>query len=123
MYPTRDGSCVRDYIHVSDLGAAHLRAVEYALAAEQPADNPAVFNLGAGGGVTIFEAIRAFESATGQTLPHSVVPRRDGDVAAIYSTTQKAREELGWAPRFDIEDIMRTALQWERNRAAALAEA
>ena len=122
-YPTRDGSCVRDYIHVSDLGAAHLRAVEYALAEERPADNPAVFNLGAGDGVTIFEAIRAFESATGQELPHTVVPRRDGDVAAIYSTTQKAREELKWTPRYSLEDIMRTALQWEKARAGALASA
>lgn len=122
-YPTRDGSCVRDYIHVSDLGSAHTRAVAFGLeqaALQVPHANPSVFNLGSGAGVTIFEAIRAFEAATGKALPYEVVPPRDGDVAAIYSTTEKATEELGWKPRYSLEDIMRTAWQWEQNRTSKL---
>ena len=119
-YPTRDGSCLRDYIHVSDLGTAHTRAVEYALGSGAEA-NPAVFNLGAGDGVTVLEAIRAFEAATGRTLPYEVVPPRDGDVAAIYATTDKAARELGWTPRYSLEEIMRTAWAWEQARPAKLA--
>ena len=119
-YPTRDGSCVRDYIHVSDLGAAHTRAVEYALAGDESA-NPAVFNLGAGAGVTVLEAVAAFEAATGRKLPYEVVPARDGDVAAIYATTDRAREELGWTPVRDLEEIMRTAWAWEQARPRKLA--
>lgn len=116
-YPTRDGSCVRDFVHVSDLGTAHLRAVEYALASERPADNPAVFNLGAGDGVSVLEAIAAFESATGEDLAYEIVAARDGDVAAIYTTPEKAAEELDWQPRHTIADVMRSALAWERTRA------
>ena len=133
-YPTRDGSCLRDYIHVSDLGAAHTRAVEYALGrggagagaeagAASAKTNPAVFNLGAGAGVTVLEAIRAFERATGRELAYEVVEARDGDVAAIYSTTEKAREELGWQPRYTLDDIMRTAWAWEQARPGKLKSA
>ena len=128
-YPTRDGSCVRDFIHVSDLGAAHLRAVEYALGGGgggedgggRPRDNPAVFNLGAGDGVSVLEAIAAFEAATGKTLPYSVVEARDGDVAAIYSTSERAAAELRWRPRYSLEDVMRHAWAWEQARADVLA--
>ena len=120
-YPTRDGSCVRDYIHVSDLGAAHTRAVEFALGSPDAGENPAVFNLGAGSGVTVLEAVAAFEAATGRKLPYEIVPARDGDVAAIYATTDKARDVLGWAPERDLEEIMRTAWAWEQARPAKLA--
>lgn len=119
-YPTRDGSCVRDYVHVSDLGAAHTRAVEFALG-EGATENPATFNLGAGSGVTVLEAVEAFESATGQRLPYEIVPARDGDVAAIYATTDKARDVLGWTPARDLEEIMRTAWAWEQARPGKLA--
>ncbi len=115
-YPTRDGSCVRDFIHVSDLGTAHTRAVEFALSENGRTTNPAVFNLGAGEGVSIFEAIEAFKRATGLPLPYEVVPARDGDVAAIYSTTEKSTRELGWTPRYSLEDIMRSAWAWEQKR-------
>lgn len=121
-FPTRDGSCVRDFIHVSDLGTAHTRAVEFGLSAK-PTTNPSVFNLGAGDGVSVLEAIHAFEAATGLPLPYEVVDRRDGDVAAIYSTTQRAREELGWAPRHDLAEVMRSAWAWEQVRAEVLADA
>ena len=119
-YPTRDGSCVRDYIHVSDLGAAHTRAVEFALEGGGAA-NPEVFNLGAGDGVTVLEAIAAFERATGQALAYEMAPARDGDVAAIYAATDKARDVLGWTPARDLDEIMRTAWAWERARPGKLA--
>ena len=119
-YDTRDGSCLRDYIHVSDLGSAHTKAILYALGGKATT-NPAVFNLGAGDGVTVLEAIKAFEAATGQTLAYEVVAPRDGDAAAIYSTTTKANAELGWTPRYSLEDIMRTAWAWEQVRPQKLA--
>ena len=121
-YPTRDGSCQRDFVHVSDLGTAHTKAVEYALAEPTPSGktNPAVFNLGAGEGVTVLEAIEAFKQATGQELPYEVADARDGDVAAIYSSTEHANNELGWQPTHTLEDIMRTAWAWEQARPAKL---
>ncbi len=116
-YPTRDGSCVRDFVHVSDLGSAHLRAVELALDKPAPAaENPRIFNLGAGEGVSVLEAVHAFQTATGRDLPYEIVAPRDGDVAAIYSTTKAANEVLGWTPRYSLEDIMRTAWAWEQVR-------
>ena len=116
-FPTRDGTCIRDFIHVSDLGSAHERAVSWALRQNgKPGSNPGVFNLGAGEGVSILEAIQAFEAATGMQLPHTLGPRRDGDVAAIYASSQLAHSELGWQPRFSLEDIMRHAWAWEQAR-------
>ena len=120
-YPTRDGSCVRDFVHVSDLGAAHVRAVELALGSPAPPeDNPRVFNLGAGAGVTVLEAVRAFESATGRALAYEVVDARPGDVAAIYSSSERAAGELGWRPRYSLEDIMRSAWAWEQVRPSII---
>ncbi len=123
-YPTRDGSCLRDYIHVSDLGSAHTRAVgfglEQAAAKHTDTSNPSIFNLGSGDGVTVLEAVRAFEKVTGTELPHKVVDPRDGDVAAIYATTTKAAEELGWTPQYSLEDIMRSAWAWEQARPSKL---
>lgn len=123
-YPTRDGSCLRDFIHVSDLGGAHTRAVEYGLqrasAKTQPENNPTIYNLGSGDGVTVLEAVQAFEKVTGNPLPHKIVGARDGDVAAIYATTTKAAEELGWTPKYSLEDIVRTAWAWEQARPSKL---
>ena len=123
-YDTRDGSCVRDYIHVSDLGSAHTAAVEFALSDDAASGaNPEVFNLGSGQGVTVFEAINAFERVTGVKLNYVVAGRRDGDVEAIYATTTKAEEVLGWRPQRDIDEIMRTAWAWESARNSMLASA
>ena len=120
-YPTRDGSCLRDFIHVSDLGSAHTRAVNFGLErAANAGDNPSIFNLGSGDGVTVLEAVHAFEKVTGQSLPHQIVEPRDGDVAAIYATTTKAAEELGWTPEYSLEDIMSSAWAWEQARPTKL---
>ena len=115
-YQTRDGSCIRDYIHVMDLAAAHTKAMEYLLNGQNQ-DYCEIFNLGIGEGVTVLEAIHAFEATTNQKLNYSIGPRREGDVEAIYANYEKARKLLGWAPQRSIEDIMRSAWIWEQNRS------
>lgn len=114
-YPTRDGSCIRDFIHVMDLANAHTKALQYLQQGRQrqPCD---VYNLGIGEGVTVLEAIHAFERVTGQKLNYSIGERRAGDVVAIYADYDKARRLLGWQPRYTIDDIMRTAWNWEKKR-------
>ncbi|MEK7256744.1 MAG: UDP-glucose 4-epimerase GalE [Bacteroidota bacterium] len=114
-YDTRDGSCVRDYIHVMDLANAHTRCLQYLLEGRN-ASNCEVFNVGIGEGVTVLEAVHAFEKVTGKKLNYRIGERRAGDVVAIYSTIEKARKQLGWKPRRNIEDIMRTAWAWEKVR-------
>ena len=107
-YPTRDGSCVRDFIHVCDIAAAHRKALEYMLDGRQE-EPVSIFNLGAGQGVTVLEAVHAFDAATGLPVSHRIVDRRPGDVSAIYGDNTKAREVLGWTLQYGMEDIMRTA--------------
>lgn len=111
-YDTRDGSCIRDYIHVMDIANAHTRALQYLLD-QKNTDNCEVFNLGTGNGVTVLEAIKAFEKISGVKLNYELGPRRPGDVIAIYANNTKAKEALGWEPNIGIEDMMRTAWQWE----------
>lgn len=112
-YSTRDGSCIRDFIHVSDIAHAHTLAIEY-LAAQPEAERVSVYNLGSGNGVTVFEAIKAFEKVSGQALNYEVGPRRNGDVEAIYANNEKAINELGWKVRYSLEDMMTTAWAWEQ---------
>lgn len=114
-YPTRDGSCVRDYIHVMDLANAHTKALEYLLA-DKNEESCDVINLGSGEGVTVLEAITAFETATGQKLNYRIGPRRPGDVVAIYANYEKAARLLGWKPVRDMEAIMKSAWAWEKVR-------
>jgi UDP-glucose 4-epimerase len=114
-YATRDGSCIRDYIHVMDLSHAHTLALDYILNGKQP-NKVSKFNLGIGQGVSVFEAIRAFEKVCNIKLNYKVLPRRQGDVEAIFCDYSLAKKELGWMPKYDIEDIMRTAWQFESNK-------
>ncbi len=114
-YDTRDGSCVRDYIHIMDLANAHTKAIQYLLAGKNES-NLEVFNLGIGSGVTVLEAIKAFETTSGQKLNYEIGPRRPGDVIAIYANLEKASHQLGWTPSRNIEDIMQTAWAWEQKR-------
>ncbi len=114
-YDTRDGSCVRDYIHIQDLAAAHTKAVDY-LIAKKNDDKYEVYNLGIGQGVTVIEAIKAFEKVSGKKLNYEIGPRRPGDVIAIYSNYEKAKKRLGWEPEYGIEDIMRSSWEWELHR-------
>jgi len=111
-YDTRDGSCIRDYIYVMDIANAHTRALQY-LIDKKNKTNCEVFNLGTGNGVTVLEAIKAFEKISGVKLNYELGPDRPGDVIAIYANNTKAKSYLGWEPKTGIEDMMRTAWQWE----------
>lgn len=118
-YHTRDGSCVRDYIHIMDLAEAHTKALQYLLE-DRNETNCEIYNLGIGAGVTVLEVIHAFEQSTGQSLNYRIGPRRPGDVEAIYANYDKAKARFGWSPKRTIEDIMRTAWQWEQRRSGRL---
>lgn len=111
-YPTRDGSCIRDYIHVVDIARAHTLALKYMLE-ERNASNCETMNLGTGVGVSVLEAIRAFEQVSGVILNYELGPRRSGDVIAIYANNQLVKERLGWRAEYGIEEMMRTAWNWE----------
>ena len=112
-YPTRDGSCVRDFIHVCDLAHAHTLAVDFLLK-NKNANNCEVFNLGSGDGITVLESIKAFEDSTGIKLNYAIGNRRPGDVIAIYANNDKAKTELGWFPKYTVNDIMTSAWKWEQ---------
>ena len=111
-YDTRDGSCIRDYIHVCDIAHAHTLALLYLIAAKN-STNCEVFNLGTGDGYTVLEAIAAFEKVTGVKLNYQLGPRRPGDVVAIYANNNKAKNQLGWTPMLNLTDMMDTAWKWE----------
>ncbi|MGB3079969.1 MAG: UDP-glucose 4-epimerase GalE [Saprospiraceae bacterium] len=112
-YPTRDGSCIRDYIHVMDLARAHTLALEHLLDHKQT-EPYQVYNLGIGEGVTVLEAIHAFEVATGVKVNYKIGPRRTGDVAAIYADNNRITQQLHWKPAMDINSIMSSAWEWEK---------
>ena len=114
-YPTRDGTNVRDYIHVMDLAHAHTMALQF-LMDKNESSYYDIYNLGIGEGVTVLEAIEAFEKVSGKKLHYEIGPRREGDVIAIYSNYDKAKRDLGWEPSFSIEDIMSSAWRWELER-------
>lgn len=112
-YETRDGSCIRDYIHVSDIAKAHIQALDYLIQKKNKAVN-SIFNLGTGNGVTVIEAIEAFIKVTGLSLNVEYGPRREGDVEAIYSETSKSSSELNWKPEIDLETMMDSAWKWQQ---------
>ena len=112
-YETKDGSCVRDYIHVCDLADAHVLALEWLF--NQDDSIIEAFNLGSGDGTSVFELVEAFESANNLSLKAVVGPRRNGDVATIYADSSKARSILKWVPEFSLEDMMKTAYNWHRH--------
>jgi len=111
-YDTRDGSCVRDYIHVSDIAHAHTLAIQY-LIDNKNKTNCDIFNLGTGNGVTVLEAIKAFEEVSGKKLNYKIGPRRAGDIVAIYANNNYAVTTLGWEIKYDLREMMRTAWAWE----------
>ena len=113
-YDTRDGSCIRDYIHVCDIAHAHTLALQYSIKNNQE-KSCEVFNLGTGNGITVLEAIQAFEKVSGVQLNYEIGPRRAGDIVAIYANNDKAVKELGWNCKFGLEEMMLTAWQWEQS--------
>lgn len=112
-YPTPDGTCLRDYIHVTDLADAHVKALE-AIADTQ---RSRVYNLGTGRPHSVREVIDSVERVTGRKVPWTLAPRREGDPAVLYAAADKAQRELKWTPRFaDLDTIVRTAWNWHQRR-------
>jgi UDP-glucose 4-epimerase len=107
-YDTRDGTCIRDYIHVNDLADAHVRAVEYLLNGGETVD----INLGTGTGTTVKELISAIETVSGRPMPVVKTERRAGDPPTLVAGNGKAENVLGWKPKHDINDIIRSAWNW-----------
>lgn len=111
-YETRDGTCIRDYIHVSDIAAAHVQALNYLF--EHDSKTLDYFNLGTGNGVTVLEMLHAFEKANNLKLNYEIGARRPGDIEKIYADNTKAKEILGWEIKRDLDEIMRSAWEWEK---------
>ncbi|GAB1858137.1 UDP-glucose 4-epimerase GalE [Flavobacteriaceae bacterium MHTCC 0001] len=112
-YPTPDGTCIRDYIHVVDLAKAHVIALNRLLKGENKA-NYETFNLGTGKGSSVLEVVESFERVSGQKLNYKIVDRREGDVIAAYADTSHANDELGWKSELTLDDAMRSAWNWEQ---------
>ena len=118
-YPTPDGTCVRDYIHVIDLAEAHILALDY-LRRANVSDQ---FNLGNGQGYSVMEVVAAAESVTGQHIAREISERRSGDPAILVAASQKARKDLGWEPtRGDLGEIIRSAWQWMESHPTGYAD-
>lgn len=113
-YDTPDGYCIRDYLHVSDLAKAHVKAVNRLLEGRNK-KNYEVFNLGMGKGVSVLEAIRSFERVSGQKLRYRITGRRPGDIEKIWADPAYANKELGWQTVYSLDDAMKSAWEWEKN--------
>lgn len=112
-YPTSDGTCVRDYIHVVDLAKAHVIALKRLIENKNEA-KVEVFNVGTGTGSTVLEVIQSFEKVSGQKLPYKLVDRREGDVIEAYADTQKANKILGWKAESTLDQAIESAWKWEK---------
>ena len=112
-YQTIDGTCVRDYIHVVDLAKAHVAAIKK-MQEGQSRSNYEVFNIGTGKGTSVLEVINAFEKSTDEKLNYSIGPRRVGDVEKVYGDVTKATKELGWEAELDVDQMMKSAWEWEK---------
>ncbi len=119
-YPTKDGTCVRDYIHVTDLAQAHILALDYLMAG----GSSDVFNLGNGVGFTVKEVIDVARKVTGDEIPAEIAPRRAGDPAQLIASSKKAIDILGWKPEYDsLETIVSSAWNWHKNHPKGYEEA
>ena len=114
-YPTVDGSCVRDYIHVIDLAKAHVKALAYL--EKQPAASYDTINVGTGKGSSVLEVLQTFEQVSGKKLPYEIGPRRDGDVVSTYASVSKAGELLGWSAEKTLADALTDAWRWQQSLA------
>ena len=112
-YPTPDGTCIRDYIHVMDLAEAHCAALEYC---EQQASGSdmSVVNLGTGKGYSVLEVITSFERVSGRDLNYTIGPRREGDIIAAFASIEKAQKVLNWTPKYNLDDALASAWIWEQ---------
>ena len=110
-YPTPDGTCIRDYIHVVDLAKAHVAAIDRML--HKDGESYEYYNIGTGKGESVLELITAFERATGVKVPYKIGPRREGDIVAVWADPKKANDYLGWRAESTIEDSLRSAWKWQ----------
>lgn len=113
-YDTRDGYCIRDFIHVSDIADAHVKALNY-LIENKNKKSVSLFNLGTGNGVSVLEAIQSFEKVSNTKLKYVVGARREGDVIAVYANNTLAKTELEWIPQYSLDDMMLSAWKWQLN--------
>jgi len=113
-YDTVDGTCIRDYIHVVDIAKAHVIAIKR-LIEKKNKSNYEIFNCGTGTGYSVLQMIAAFEKSTGIKIPYKIIERRAGDVVAVYADTKLANQELGWKAELGVEEMMRTAWNWEKS--------
>lgn len=113
-YQTPDGTCIRDYIHIEDLAKAHVIALERLLNQEQKLAYE-VFNIGTGTGYSVLEVIHSFEKVSGIELPYEFAPRRAGDIEAVFADPSKASRELHWKSQFSLDDMTRSAWNWQRH--------
>jgi UDP-glucose 4-epimerase len=111
-YDTRDGSCIRDYVHVCDIANAHTLALQH-LIENKNVEPCEVYNLGTGNGVSVLEAIHAFEKVSNVKLNYKIGPRRPGDIVAIYANNSLAKEKLKWDPKYSLDEMMGTAWKWQ----------
>lgn len=112
-YPTPDGTCIRDYIHVVDLAKAHVKALQRLINKENT-EKVETFNVGTGKGSSVLEVINAFEKVSQQKLPYKIVGRREGDVTQAYADTTKANTVLGWKAEFSLDQALESAWKWEQ---------
>jgi UDP-glucose 4-epimerase len=112
-YPTPDGTCIRDYIHVVDLAEAHVAALTRLVKGESISDFE-IFNLGTGKGSSVLEVIQSFEKVSGSKLPYRIADRREGDVIQAFADTEKANSVLGWKSKYSLDDALASAWAWER---------
>lgn len=112
-YPTKDGTAVRDYIHVMDLAEAHVIALKRLMDANENS-NYEVFNLGTGTGNSVLEVIKSFEKVSGQKLPYKIVDRREGDITSAYADTEKANKVLNWKAKRNLDQALESAWKWQK---------
>ena len=112
-YPTRDGTAIRDYIHVVDLAEAHVAALTR-LVKEESVSNYEIFNLGTGKGSSVLEVIQSFEKVSSSKLPYRIAARREGDVIQAFADTEKANKVLGWKSKYSLDDALSSAWAWEK---------
>ena len=110
-YPTKDGTCIRDYIHVVDLALGHVAALKHCL--NKPGCH--IYNLGTGTGYSVLDMVKAFSKAIGYELPHKFAPRRAGDVVECYADPSKAKNELGWVATRTLDDMTFDSYNWQKN--------
>jgi UDP-glucose-4-epimerase GalE len=118
-YPTADGTCLRDYIHVSDLADAHVRALQHLEASADVTGEKLAINLGSGRGYSVLEVIQAVEKATGRPVRRKIGPRRPGDPPALIADPSKAQSLLGWTAKHNLDDIVSTAWTWMQSTSSS----